>query len=62
MTLAKCPNCLGAKKIMGAGMIYHDCKNCGAIGYVEFKQEQKRERKNVNAKNSKTQTDELRVD
>jgi hypothetical protein len=33
--LIKCPSCRGTKRIMGMGMMEHDCKPCKGIGWIE---------------------------
>lgn len=33
--IIRCKKCSGQKKIMGMGMIKHDCDACSGIGYIK---------------------------
>lgn len=37
MTVERCANCKGAKKIMGLGMMMRDCSYCAGVGFVKPK-------------------------
>ncbi len=61
MSLNSCPQCKGAKKMLGLGLITEDCSVCKGIGYIS-KVLEKPEKKTIVAKKVKKKLEEVKPD
>lgn len=50
MSNIRCDSCLGAKQVLGLGLIMRDCEVCEGIGYVKEEQKFENSQKNGEVK------------